>query len=309
MAIPADRKQKTARHEAVDWLPRTRVRGKGGDFLVVVLSSAVFIMLGLAAMIVRFGPADPASALTAPRQNLGAYLQPAQSKPTPAALEQTEIVRSQNEIVRNIASVGSNPSGSTAPAVSLSASNLSASGLPSSAAPVLPADALAPGRVAREPAIVAAAPIAAQPPGVAFAPDPPPLAPRVITYPERVPEPPVRAFLRKPEIEVRPENSPEPARPQIAKAEAPPPAAALRKGGEGATWAAYFDSFPDQRAAAAQINALQSKYSPHLGGRRLTYTRKGETWLMRASGLTQEAADQVCEKVRKAGSACSVGGR
>jgi len=308
MAIPADRKHKTARHEAVDWLPRTRVRGKGGDFLVVVLSSAVFIMLGLAAMIVRFGPADPASALTAPRQNLGANLQPAPSKPTPAALEQTEIVRSQNEIVRNIASVGSNPSGSTAPAASLSASNLPASGLPASAAPVLPADALAPGRVAREPAIVAAAPIAAQPPGVAFAPDPPPLAPRVVN--DRAAEQPTRAPPRKPEVEAKPEaKSAEAARTQIAKAEPPPPESALRKGGEGATWSVYFDSFPDQRAAAAQINALQSKYSPHLGGRRLTYTRKGENWLMRASGLTQEAADQVCEKVRKAGSACSVGGR
>ena len=288
MAIPTDRKQKTAKHEAVDRRPRARVRGKGGDLLVVVLSSAVFIMLGLAAMIVRFGPADPASALPAPKQNLGANLQLAPSKPASAAVKQTEIVRSQNEIVRNIASVGSNPPASPAPASSLSASNSPASGLPASAAPVLPADALAPGRVAREPAIVAAAPIAAQPPGVAFAPDPPPAAPSVA----------------KPEV-----KSAEVARTQIAKAEPPPPESALRKGGEGATWSVYFDSFPDQRAAAAQINALQGKYSPHLGGRRLTYTRKGENWLMRASGLTQEAADQVCEKVRKAGSACSVGGR
>lgn len=300
MATTADRKQKTARHEAVDWLPRARVRGKGGDFLVVVLSSAVFIMLGLAAMIVRFGPADPASALTAPKQNLGANLQPA-----PAVVQQTEIVRSQNGIVRNIASVGSNP-----PASSLSASNPPASGLPASAAPVLPADALAPGRVAREPAIVAAAPIAAQPPGVAFAPDPPPLAPRVIADSERAPEPLVRALPHNPQIEAKPEaKSAEAARPQIAKAEPPPPETALRKGGEGATWAVYFDRFPDQRAAAAQINALQSKYSPHLGGRRLTYTRKGESWLMRASGLTEEAAGQVCEKVRKAGFACSVGAK
>ena len=298
MAIPTDRKQKTAKHEAVDWLPRARVRGKGGDFLVIVLSSAVFIMLGLAAMVVRFGPADPASALTAPKQNLGANLQPA-----PAAVKQTEIVRSQNEIVRNIASVGSNPPASPAPA-----SSLPASGLPASAAPVLPADALVPGRVAREPAIVAAAPIAAQPPGVAFAPDRPPAAPSVVN--DRAAEPPVRALPRKPEVEAKPEaKSAEPARTQIAKAEPPPPESALRKGGEGATWSVYLDSFPDQRAAAAQINALQSKYSPHLGGRRLTYTRKGENWLMRASGLTQEAADQVCEKVRKAGSACSVGGR
>lgn len=301
MAMPTDRKQKAAGHEAVDWLPRARVRGKGGDFLVVVLSSAVFIMLGLAAMIVRFGPADPASALTAPKQNLGANLQPA-----PAAVKQTEIVRSQNEIVRNIASVGSNPPASPAPVSNLPASNLPASSLPASAAPVLPADALAPGRVAREPAIVAAAPIAAQPPGVAFAPDPPPAAPKVVNDLERAAEPPTRAPPRKPEVEAK---SAEAARTQIAKAEPPPPESALRKGGEGATWSVYLDSFPDQRAAAAQINALQSKYSPHLGGRRLTYTRKGENWLMRASGLTQEAADQVCEKVRKAGSACSVGGR
>ena len=308
MAIPTDRKQKTAKHEAVDRLPRARVRGKGGDFLVVVLSSAVFIMLGLAAMIVRFGPADPASALPAPKQNLGANLQPAPSKPASAAVKQTEIVRSQNEIVRNIASVGSNPPASPAPASSLSASNSPASGLPASAAPVLPADALAPGRVAREPAIVAAAPIAAQPPGVAFAPDPPPAAPSVVN--DRAAEQPTRAPPRKPEVEAKPEvKSAEVARTQIAKAEPPPPESALRKGGEGATWSVYFDSFPDQRAAAAQINALQGKYRPHLGGRRLTYTRKGENWLMRASGLTQEAADQVCEKVRKAGSACSVGGR
>ena len=82
MAIPTDRKQKTAKHEAVDWLPRARVRGKGGDFLVVVLSSAVFIMLGLAAMIVRFGPHDAPATIgaTAPRSPA-----PATSSPAPAA--------------------------------------------------------------------------------------------------------------------------------------------------------------------------------------------------------------------------------
>jgi len=73
--------------------------------------------------------------------------------------------------------------------------------------------------------------------------------------------------------------------------------------------AGYFDSFPDQKAAAGQINALQSKYGPHLGGRRLTYARSGDGWRLRASGLTQAEAAQMCESVRKSGSACAIGAR
>lgn len=294
MAMSADKKSV----ESVAWLPRTRGRGKGGDLLVVALSSAVFIMLGLAAMIVRFSPADQgAVAVAAPQQR--ATPKAAENAPSEIVRSQNEIARSQNE-PRSVSAVGSNP--------------------PPSSASRLPADALAPKPVAREPAIVAAAPITAQPPAVAFEPNPPPLAPRVVDAFESAQqpsaqEPPTRALPRKPEIAPKPEiaakpdaRSLEPARTQVARAE-PPAESSLRKGGAGATWAVYLDRFPDQRAAAAQINALQGKYGPYLGGKRLTYTRSGDGWAVRASGLTEESAGQVCDKVRKAGSACSIGGR
>ena len=71
----------------------------------------------------------------------------------------------------------------------------------------------------------------------------------------------------------------------------------------------YFDQFPDQAAAAARINAMQSKYGPYLGGRSLTYTRTGGDWRLRVSGLTEDVARGICDKVKSAGSNCAVGGR
>lgn len=306
MAFPTDKRSEAVKPETVAWLPRAKVRGKGGDLLVVVLSSAVFIMLGLAAMIVRFSPSDSTNAVAAPQQ-AGANSQAASPKGAPV-----EIVRSQNEIARSqderrsVSAVGSNPPASSVQPIAQQASRL-------------PAEALAPAPLAREPAIIAAAPIAAQPPAIAFAPEPPPVAPLVEAAPEPILEQVARPVSQRPEPQIpkpapkveatKPEvRSPEPVRTQVARAE-PPAQSSLRRGGEGATWAIYFDRFPDQRAAAAQINALQGKYGPYLGGKRLTYTRKGESWLMRASGLTEEEASQVCEKVRNAGSACSIGGR
>jgi hypothetical protein len=307
MALPG----KKSGGETISWLAPARVRaGRAGDMLIVLLSSAVFIMLGLAAMIVRFGPdvAPSTIAVAAPQPKA-----PAAS--ASANVSEKAILRgSESPVGSNPARMEPVPAQTQAPALVASPTRL-------------PANALAPAPVAREPAIVAAAPIAAQPTELAFArnvpPNAPPVAPsepalpqreaRLTAGPDRV-SPARKAEIAKPEA-AKPEPAkpepvkPEPAKPETAKLAAASPEAGLRSGGPGATWAAYFDRFPDQKAAAAQINALQSKYNPHLDGRRLTYSRSGDGWRLRASGLTQEAAEQVCERVRKSGSACAIGAR
>ncbi|MDB5571350.1 MAG: hypothetical protein JWN93_2533, partial [Hyphomicrobiales bacterium] len=87
-------------------------------------------------------------------------------------------------------------------------------------------------------------------------------------------------------------------------------APAQRKGGAGATWAVYFDHFPDMKSAAAKINGLQGKYGPYLAGRKLTYGRSGAGgYRVRVTGLTEDAAQAMCGKVKGAGSLCAVGGK
>jgi hypothetical protein len=278
--------------ETVSWLPPARVRaGRGGDMLIVLLSSAFFIMLGFAAMIVRFGSGGaPATIAVAAPQSKS----PAASSPALAPASEKVTLRGSE------APVGSNPPRAEPVGAQI---QTQAVVVPP---PRLPADALIPTPVAREPAIVSAAPIASQPTGLAFAPNPPMPAPPVVAD---APAPPQREARLVAGPDSPAARKPEPVKPESAKLAAASPESGLRSGGPGATWAAYFDRFPDQKAAAAQINALQSKYNPHLGGRRLTYSRSGDGWRVRASGLTQEAAAQVCENVRKSGSACAIGGR
>ena len=297
MALPA----KKGAVETVSWLSPARVRaGRRGDLLVVLLSSAVFIMLGLAAMIVRFGPHDAPATIgaTAPRSPA-----PATSSPAPAAASDKVTLRGSET------SVGSNP----ARAEPVAPQRQTQTQVIVSPPPRLPANALVPAPGAREAATVAAAPISAQPTDVAFARNLPPAAAPVVApvanEPASVPRQREARLLADADRSIA--RKPEAATPQAAKPEivAASPEAGMGSGGAGATWAAYFDSFPDQKAAAGQINALQSKYGPHLGGRRLTYARSGDGWRLRASGLTQAEAAQMCESVRKSGSACAIGAR
>jgi hypothetical protein len=285
----------------VVWLPRSRKAGRRpGDLLVVLLASGVIILLGLVAVIVRFGPAnEPAASLAlAPQAQRARPSPPAAPAPPPAARETAK--ETAKETARETAKEA-----------------------------VLQT-AMAPAPVAAARAIVPAAPLSEQPPGLAFAPDPPRLvtpvpepapAPRVARLdPQAAPTPTVRPApvrepsqtggakpaLAKPDAAKPEAAKPEAAKPDADKAESAP----LRRGGEGSTWAVYFDRFPDQKSVAAQINALQGKYGPHLGGRRLTYARASdEGWRVRVAGLTAESAGEICEKVRKTGGACAVGGR
>ncbi len=262
----------------VVWLPRSRKAGRRpGDLLVVLLASGVIILLGLVAVIVRFGPAnEPAASLAlAPQAQRARPSPPAAPAPPPAAKETAK--EAAKEAVLQTA--------------------------------------MAPAPVAAARAIVPAAPLSEQPPGLAFAPDPPRL---VTPVPEPAPAPRVARLdpQTAPTPTVRPAPVREPsqtggAKPALAKPDADKAESApLRRGGEGSTWAVYFDRFPDQKSVAAQINALQGKYGPHLGGRRLTYARASdEGWRVRVAGLTAESAGEICEKVRKTGGACAVGGR
>ena len=299
--------------KTVAWLPRSRrVQRKPGDLLVVLLSSAIIILLGLVAVILRFGSAVEASA------------------PSPAAVAQ----QAQQQASRPRPAAAPVPAPAPAPAAATAPTAMRAS---------VPAGALAAAPVAATGGVTPAAPIADQPPGLAFAavaprlatpvPEPAPIpapAPRLARVdPETgalAPTPPARpANLRaEPKTEARatPQQRPEaaPQAPQGQQSQQAPQGQqsqqaqqaepALRRGGAGAAWAVYFDRFPDQKSVAAQINALQGKYGAHLGGRRLTYARAADdSWRVRVAGLTEEAAGEICEKVRKTGGACAIGGR
>ena len=267
----------------VDWLPRARRVNarRPGDLLVVVLASGVVILLGLVAVILRFGgEAAPRAAAIQPAPRAAQASAPAQSLAPPPPLARAPAAP---------------PAASASP----------------SAAASLPAAALASAPVAAARAIAPSTPLSEQPTALAFSAAPPPRA--AIPMPAPVDEAPLASIPQAapPAPPVRPASlRAEAPKPEGAKPEAAKPEAALRRGGPGATWAVYFDRFPDQKSVAAQINALQGKYGPHLGGRRLTYARASDkSWRVRVAGLTEEAAGEICEKVRKTGGACAIGGR
>lgn len=321
-----------ASNESVQWLPRNRVRAKRpGDFAIVLLASGVVVLLGMVLVIARYGPAqaeatagvaqvEPARKAEPDKNAAVASADAPQSAPVvaPRALQAEALPRAEIPLrsppVRNV-------SETPAPAPVADSSPAAGRKLPMRSSDAEPAI------VAQPPAqIPAAAPVTSGNPTIETAsivPRPaaevdsqlifgtPVVTSPVIAQPAEAPAPgPEEANADDALPAVAPAP---PARPEKLAALAPPPSTAARpapgKGGSGATWAVWFDEFPDQRSVAAKLNALQGKYGPYLGGRTLTYTRTGKVWRARVSGLTEDLAQSICGKVKSAGAACAVGGR
>ncbi len=291
----------------VQWLAPASLRtSRSRDTLVIALASAVLALLGVVAVVVRFG-STPSEATATTLAALPQQVMRAQAPKAPP----------QNQALQNPALAPSAAAPDAAPqaivATPISPVVLSRLDPPFTGTTAVSAVSPRTARVSADASAFAPTAIPSVPSVRREEADAARDAPRD-EQPRLEPAAPRRQARLNPEPEPAPTAKPAAAPATRTSARATPEdsaagAPALRKGGEGATWAVYFDQFPDMKAAAAQINALQGKYGPHLGGRSLTYAKAGAGWRMRVSGLTSEAAETICGKVKSAGNACSVGGR
>lgn len=311
--------------EAVNWLPRSRLRSGGrGDFLMNALTVATVCVLAAAAGFAAWSrhgddSAPAASAASRPPERLTVARAPAAPTapvaPTPAVAPAPAVAPVRNVVTAPSASPLP-PASIVAGAESTGAPRASASAPPVSIEPrveTVPPSEAPPRPVAPAPLTnFSAGSFESLPPlaGVAdWAPPPPAPTPSPAAPPASPSRPdptPPRDLSGAARSQQAPPaaNQPTPVAPtpQRAAALTPPPAA-------GAKVSIYLDEYPDQKSAAAALSQKSSAYGRAIGsGGKLTYTRRnGDAWRLRVGNLDRSAAEAMCARLKSAGAPCSIG--
>lgn len=325
--------------DGIAWLPRARLRAGRGDRLIFGLLIGVVVSLALAAALAfhergqnfagRQYQALATERQTAQRRAAAPLRSPARVEPANDAAAGRG-VRAEPAPPAPLASPaspahaappfalpspaepppipGAPPSGATPVAVSDSAPEPAWRDAPATTAATAPETAPVPRVV--QPAPESTPPAEPAPaPVFAAAPVPQVAPPEADPAPESADPEVARALADAPPPPRRP------AKLAAVEARAPDPApnsapAAAPVGGApaGGRAAVYLDTFPDQKAAAAGLQARAAKYAPLIGGSRVTYSRRSaNAWRLRVSNLDPPAAQAMCARIKAAGLECEVG--